>query len=150
MGFGFLKNSKVIRCKNAVAAGTTDIADATGVDTSGFNVATFLIIFGTITGSAVTSVKLQQSDDDGGADDYTDLEGSNITVADTQSNKICIASVTKPLKKYVRAYVDRGTQNAVVDGIICILSDPRVAPVTQDTTVMAASEESASPSEGTA
>ena len=150
MGFGFLKNFKVVRCKNAVAAGTTDITDATGVDTSGFNGVAFLVHFGTITGSAVTSVKLQQSDDDASADDYTDIEGSSVTVADTQSNKICIVSIMKPLKKYVRAYVDRGTQNAVVDSITAILLDPRVAPVTQDSTVMATSDESASPSEGTA
>lgn len=147
---GFLKNAKLVRCKNAVAAGTSDITDATGVDTSGFEEVAFLIAFGTITGSAVTSVKLQQSDDDGSSDAYSDLEGSSVNVADTNSNKVVILSCRRPLKKYVRAYVDRGTQNAVVDGIFAILRHPRVSPVTQDSTVVSTSKELAGPSEGTA
>ncbi|MCK6475330.1 MAG: hypothetical protein L6Q35_00695 [Phycisphaerales bacterium] len=147
---GFLKNCKVVRCKNAVAAGTTDITDATGVDTSGFEEVTFLVPFGAITGSAVTSIKAQQSEDDGSSDAYSDLEGSSVTVADDQDNKVAILSIRRPLKKYVKCVVLRATQNSAIDGIIAILRHPRVRPVTQDTTVMAASEELAGPSEGTA
>lgn len=147
---GFLKNEKLIRCKNAVAAGATDITDAAGVDASGFEEVVFLIVFGTITGSAVTSVKLQQSEDDGSSDGYSDIEGSSVVVADTNSNKVVIVSVRRPKKKWVKPYVDRGTQNAVVDGIFAILRHPRVAPVTQDSTVVTTSKELAGPNEGTA
>lgn len=147
---GFLKNNKVVLCKTAVAAGTSDITDATGVDVSGFEEVAFLVPFGTITSGAVTSVKLQQSDDDGSSDAYSDLEASSCTVADDQDDKVLILACRRPLKKYVRCYVDRGTQNAVVNGIIAILRHPRVSPVTQDSTVISTSKELAGPAEGTA
>lgn len=147
---GFLKNCKVVRCKNAVSAGTTDITDATGVDVSGFEEVTFIVPFGAITGSGVQSVKAQQSDDDGSSDSYSDLAASSVTVADDQDNKVAILSIRRPRKKYVKCVVLRATQNSAIDCIIAILRHPRVSPVTQDTTVMAASKELAGPSEGTA
>ena len=131
-------------------AAATDITDASGVDVSGYEEVTFLIPFGAITANAVTSVKAQQSDDDGSSDGYSDLEGSSVTVADDQDNKIAILTVRRPLKKYVKPVVLRATQNAVVDGIIAILRHPRVSPVTQDSTVISTSKELAGPAEGTA
>lgn len=147
---GFLKNCKVTRCKNAVSAGTSNITDATGVDTSGFQETTFIVPFGTITSTAVTSIKLQQSDDDGSTDTYDDVEGSSVAVADTMSNKVAQITIKRGLKKYVKCVVVRGTANAVVDGIFAIQRHPRVAPITLDSTIVATSKELAGPAEGTA
>ena len=146
---GLLKNVEVQRVSNAVAAGTTTITSS-AVDMSGFGGVTFLVPFGAITANAVTSCKVQQSSDDGGSDAYSDLEGSSVTVADDQDNLVCVVEVHKPIKRYLKLIVSRATQNAVVDGIIALKYDPRTQPVTQGATVMAASEQSASPDEGTA
>ena len=144
----FKENVKVTRVSNAVAAGTTDV-ECTGVDMTGFNSITFMAAFGTITGSAVTSVKAQASDDDGSTDTYSDLEGTSITVADDTDNKVVLLEVVKPTKKYIRLVIDRGTQNAVVDGAFAFQTGLRSGPVTQPTSVLG-SEIHETPDEGTA
>ena len=144
----FEDNHKLIRLGNAAAAATTDI-EATGVDMAGFGSVTFIVPFGTITAGAVTSVKAQQSDDNGSTDGWSDLAGSAVTVADTDDNKVAVLEITRPVKRYVRPVVDRGTQNAVVDGILAILSHPRTLPITADSTLITPKLLNA-PAEGTA
>lgn len=143
------RNAEFSRPLNAVAAGTTtqngssvNLEDATGV--------VFVALLGTITAGAVTSLKAQQSSDDGNSDDWTDIEGSAVTIADDQDNKVAILEVLNPTKKYVRPVLVRGTQNAVIDGVIAIKLNPRKAPPTQPATVMAASKTIYGPKEGTA
>lgn len=145
------KQVKITRHSNAVAAGTTDITPSAGIDMSGFEGCLFMVDLGTITASAVTSIKVQQSSDDGSSDAYSDLEGTSVTIADTDDNKIAYVDVYRPQKRYLKLIVDRGTQNAVVDGITAIQYGPRVLPTTHDsTTVLSGSEVHASPAEGTA
>lgn len=141
------EETKITRVSDAVAAGTTDV-NSTGVDMSGFSAVAFLVALGTLTATAVTSIKLQQSDDDGSADAYSDLEGSAITVADDDDNQIFVAEVVRPGKKYVRCVVDRGTANAVIDSIVAIQHQARSVPTTQPATTTV--ESSVSPAEGTA
>ena len=139
--------SKTTRVSNAVAAGTTDI-NSTGIDMQNFEGVAFEVLFGAITAGAVTSIKLQQSDDDGSSDAYSDLEGSAVTVADDDDNQVFIAEVYRPRKRWVRAVVDRATQNAVVDGIVARQYSPRQLPVSQPPTTT--QEVNISPAEGTA
>lgn len=146
---GLLKNVEIQRAKAAVAAGTSTIT-SDAVDMSGFEGVCFLVPFGAITTNGVQSCKVQQSSDDGSSDAYSDLEGSSVTVADDQDDKVCVVEVHKPTKRYLKLIVSRATQNSVVDGIIALKYGPRTQPVTQGSTVMAASEQSASPDEGTA
>lgn len=143
-----LKNCEFAKVSDAVAAGTTD-ANSASVNMSNAKGVAFVVHFGTITANAVTSVKLQQSDDDGATDGWSDLEGTAITVADDDDDQLVIAEIWRPLKKYVRAVVDRGTQNAVIASIIAIKYGLRVMPATQPATV-AGGEVAASPAEGTA
>ena len=146
----FLKNNEVIRISNAVVAGTSDI-DCTAVDCHDCEEVTCIALFGAITGSAVTSIKAAQSSDSGGSPDgWSDLAGSSVVVADDQDNKAAVLTVVRPTKRYVRFTVARGTQNAVVDGVIAIKSKPREAPVAQGATVIATSKAVISPAEGTA
>lgn len=144
----FIENNKVVRCSNAAAAAQTDV-EATAVDMSGFQSVTFMVPFGTITAGAVTSIKAQQSDDNGSTDGWSDLEGTSVSVADDDDNGVALLEISKPSKRYVRCVVDRGTQNAVVDGVFAILSNPLSGPVTQHTTVIGA-ELHETPAEGTA
>lgn len=142
-------NEKVIRVLNAAAAATTDI-EATGVDMAGFNAVKFYTLFGAITSSAVTSVKIQQSSDDGSSDAYSDLESSAVTVADDDDNQVVVHDVIRPTKRYVRVVVNRGTANAAVDGIIAVLYRAFERPATNDASTVVAREVLLSPAEGTA
>jgi hypothetical protein len=137
-GLTFSKDCKLVRVSNAVAAGTTDVTPAAGVDTAGYDGVCFLFGFGTITSGAVTSVKAQSSSDAAVADAYSDIAGSSQTVADTESNKTRYLDILRPPERYVLPIVDRGTQNAVLDGIWAILyraHGATVQPVTHDTSV---------------
>jgi len=145
----FLSSSvKTIRVMNAVAAGTTD-QNSTVVDTAGYEGVRFISLFGALTATQVTSVKLQQGTLADGSD-MADLEGTSTgPLVDADGNKMLIAEVYHPRERYVRLVIDRGTANAVIDGVIAELHCPRVMPITQDTSVSAA-EKHASPAEGTA
>lgn len=147
-GLSTLKNGKVTRCLNAVAAGTSEQAGAS-VDMSDFEAVTFVAAFGAITASATTGMKVQQSDDDGGADDWTDLEGSAQAITPTDDDKIVAVEVVRPLKRYLRPVVTRGVANAVIDGVIALQTHPRKPPVAQSASV-AGSKVMVSPAEGTA
>jgi len=125
------KNVAIDRVSNAVAAGTSDI-NSTGVDMEGFDTATFIVAFGTITATAVTSIQIDHSSDNSS---YNAVAGSKVTVPDTASNKLAITETVRPTLQYVRCTVDRGTANAVVDGIFAIRSHARKYPITQGSTV---------------
>tara|TARA_B100001123_G_C15297958_1_gene1019931 strand:- start:967 stop:1311 length:345 start_codon:yes stop_codon:yes gene_type:complete len=111
-----------------------------------FDAVTFAVGFGAITASAVTSVKLQGSDDDSS---FSDLKGTAISVADSDDNKIVLAEINQPQERYVRCVVDRGTQNAVIDFAVAMQSKSNKAPVTQSSTVLG-SEFHQAPAAGTA
>jgi hypothetical protein len=136
------------RLSNAVAAGTSAI-NSSSIDLANTEGAIFRVLFGAITSGAVTSVKLQASDDNGSADDWTDLEGSAITVADTDDNKIAELDLSKPRKRYARVVVSRATQNSVVDGITAVPYGVRNQPAAQHSTVLGR-KVLVSPAEGTA
>lgn len=111
------------------AAHTDDINGAV-VDTAGFRGLRACCVFGAITGSAVTSIKLQQ----GAAanlSDGADLAGSKITVADDDDGKMFIIDVQCLQERYARLVVDRGTQNAVVQLAWYELYDPAEVPIAQ-------------------
>ena len=139
---------KVQRIKDPVAAGTSD-QTTDGVDRSGFDSVLFLCVFGTITGGALTSIKVQQSEDDGATDAYSDLAGSSITVADTDDDKVAMVEVVGSSKKWLRLYIDRGAANAVVDSVLAISSFPHALPVTPHADQVGA-EVHQGPVEGTA
>jgi hypothetical protein len=135
----FLKDRiRVDRVMNAVAAGTTD-QTSSAVDMfadNGYDEVTFLALFGTLTANQVTSLRVQQSDDDGSADAYSDILGSaSAALADADSNK-CLAVTVRPQKRYVKCIIDRATANAVIDGMLAIQSKPRKQPTTQPSDIV--------------
>jgi hypothetical protein len=120
-----------IRVSNAVAAGTSAVNSA-WVDCANADGVRFIAMLGALTANQVTSLKLQgaclanQAD----AADLKDSSSGNViqtaNAADTDTNKILVVEVYKPKVRYVRAVVNRGTANAVVDGILAqeILRNP--------------------------
>lgn len=148
---GFLTDEiKVTRVSNAVAAGTTDI-EASSVNMAGWDGVVFVALFGTLTATQVTTLKAQQSSDDGVADGFSDLAGTATgPMADDDDNQVAMLDIVRPGKQYVRPVIDRGTANAVVDGILAIQYRARSVPTTQDATTVAFTEQHHAPAEGTA
>lgn len=111
----------VVRVSAAVAAGTTDI-NCSSVRATGLGDITFHALFGTITATAVTSLKVQDSDDDSTFADNPNVAA--VTVADTDDDSVKSIRVAKEHfqagRPYVRLVVDRGTANAVLDGAIAV------------------------------
>ncbi|MAV35188.1 MAG: hypothetical protein CMJ59_06985 [Planctomycetaceae bacterium] len=136
---------KFTRVLDAVAAGTSD-QNSSSVDMKSYDAVTFVVGFGAITASAVTSIKLQGSDDDLS---FSDLAGTAITVADSDDDKIVLSEINQPQQRYVRCVVDRGTQNAVIDFAVALQNKANKAPVTQSSTVLG-SEFHQAPAAGTA
>ena len=141
------KNQKITRHSNAVAAGTTVITPASGVDMEGFETCIFIVSMGAITATAVTSIEVHQSSDDS---TYNALEGSNVAIADDDDNQVFYVEVVKPKDRYLKCIVNRATANAVVDGIIAIQGCASKAPVVHDATTVGGGETHVSPDEGTA
>ena len=127
--------TKVIRVKNAVAAGTSN-QSTTAVDTAGYQGCRFIAAFGTLTATAVTSVKVTQADDSGISVNAEDLAGSGISLTpSTDDNKVVIVDVYRPSRRYLQLTILRGTANAVIDGVVAELYEGRLSPIAKDTTV---------------
>ncbi len=140
--------TKTIRVMNAVAAGVTD-QNSSIVDMKGFEGVRFIALFGALTATQVTQIKVQQDTDAAGGT-MADLAGTNTgPLADGDGNKMLVTEIVRPRERYVRCVVDRGTANAVIDGVIAELFGPGTEPVTKDSSV-AFQEVSLAPAEGTA
>jgi len=122
-----LQTIKVAQGGTNVAAGSTD-SNGDVIDVSGCSSVCFAVLFGTITGSAVTGVKVQAGSAANGSD-MADVTNSAISVADTNSGKTILSTeIFSPTKRYYRCVVTRATQNAVINGIVALLGRPSVAP----------------------
>lgn len=121
------KNVKIDRVMNAVAAGTSD-QNSASVDMAGFDGVMFIAFLGTLTATQVTLLTAQHSSDDSSFANITG--GSTSAMADGDSNKMLFVDVFKPQNRYVRAVVDRGTANAVIDGVLAIQYVGDKAPFT--------------------
>lgn len=142
------KDLKFTQVKTAVAAGTSDI-ESNIIDMANFDGVLFITSFGAITASAVTSVKVQQDTDSAGGT-MADLEGSAQTVADDDDDQCVVHDLYKPLERYVRVVVDRGTANAVLNSIVAVQYRGSKAPATNDAATVVALKTLISPAQGTA
>ena len=141
---------KVTRVMNAVAAGTTD-QNSSSVDMAGHDGVRFIALLGALTATQVTRVKAQQSSDDGVADAWADLTGTQTAAMDDADDDQCVVlEVHRPRERYVRLVVERGTANAVIDAVVAEQYGAREKPVTHDTSTVQASETHSSPAKGTA
>lgn len=129
----------------AGAAGQTAITSS-AVDTKGYGAVRFLVVIGAIVTGAVTSIKVQQSDDDGSSDAYSDLLSTSQTIADDADDTHIYVDILRPQKRYLKLVVTRGTQNATIGGVIAELYEADTLPVTQT----ASGETFIAPAEGTA
>lgn len=144
-GYQLATSVKPVRVSNAVSAGTTAVNSA-WVDVSNADGVRFIAMFGTLTANQVTSVKLQgaclanQADVADLKDSSTNAVIQTANLADTDTNKVAVVEVYKPKVRYVRAVINRGTANAVVDGILAQLILRNPLAYTADTTQAAAAK----------
>lgn len=132
----------------AGAAGTSAITSS-AVNMAGCDGVLFIVTLGAIVSGAVTSLKIQQSSDDGGSDNYSDVEGTNQTIADTADNTTLYVDMARPGKQYLKLVISRATQDATVGGVTAIQYARRtVGANTQGSNV--SGERWISPPEGTA
>ena len=144
------KETKVTRVMTAQAAGSAD-ANGSSVDMQNFDGVMFVASVGTLTATQVTTLKAQGSSDDADADAFADLEGTQTdAMADDDDDQSIVLDIYKPVERYIRPVLERGTANAEIDGIIAIQYGPRVKPTTHDATTVQTSQVLVSPAEGTA
>jgi len=143
--------SEAVKISTAVTptdgvAGTTDI-EGTILDMSGFDGVLMLVRMGTITATAVTSIKAQSGTDDT-MSDAADLEGTSQSIAADDDDETFYIDLRAPKERYVRLYVDRGTANAVVASAEYIQYKAHVLVTSHGTGV--SGEAHVTPDEGTA
>ena len=134
---------------NFTAAAGATVITSDIVDTQGFDGVRFIIAFGAIVATAVTSTKVQQGQA-ANMSDAADLAGSAQTVLDTNDDKLFVSDIYRPEERYMRVITSRATANATVDCLIVELyKKVGKEPVATDATV-AGVEKFISPPEGTA
>lgn len=117
----------------ATAAGTGDSINGNPIDTQGYESVAFAIQFGTITASAVTTIKLQAGNASDGSD-AVDVPGASVSVPVSASGKIVWGpEIHRPTKRYVRPVVVRATANAVIAGGTALLGRAAVQPAPTST-----------------
>ena len=114
------------------ASGTSDINGAS-TDLFGFSCAVLMVEFGSISASAVTSVKVQDSDD---GTTWADLANSEQSVEADDDHNVVMIELTHPLKRYARAHIDRGTAAATITTARWLLGHAAAEPVTQSSDVI--------------
>ncbi len=133
---------------NATVAGVTVLTGPNSFDLQGYDGVVFVAALGTLTASQVTFLGAQGSADGttwgatGTAAAPTNLIAGAQTpaMADGDSNKLLVLDVFRPLQRYVRAVLYRGTANAVVDGVVAIRYAAKKQPTVQDVTTVSQSK----------
>jgi len=141
---------KTTLCKTAVAAGQTDITDATAIDMAGYEGCRFIFSFGAITSGAVTSIAVAALATSSPTPETDDMLGTGISVTDGSDNTLYIIDIYKPRLRYLRPHVQRATQDAVLNSIIAEqYGHSGLEPIAKSSTVTA-QELHTSPAQGTA
>lgn len=134
--YNMLPNVEFVVVEAAAVAGTTELT-TDEIDTSDCDGVVFFAHLGDVTTGSVLGFVADDSDTSGSG--FAALTGALAFTAGAADadNKALILDVYKPNKRYVRARLQRGTANAVVNGITAVKYGKRSVPVTQGSTVLA-------------
>ncbi len=125
---------RVMRTSNAAAAGKTDVADGTAVDSSNYEGTLFVAAVGTVVDGGATAVQVVASDES----DMSDAEEvAAVAVPDGGSDKLVTIDVRYAQRRYLRCVVKRKTANATLDGVVALQYGPRREPAPRHSTVLA-------------
>src|SRR6266851_942467 len=130
----FSDEVQVIHHMDPVPAGTSDQHGSAGIDMAGYDGVMFIADIGALTAGQVTRLQVLGSDDNLSFNNFaTDVVTPTMLGAD--SNKCLVVDIFRPVTRYVRATVQRGTANAVIDCVIAILYRRDKKPVVQGSSV---------------
>ena len=136
------ENVKVSQIEEGQSAGTSPIT-SDAVDMAGFEGVLLIGSYGVA--NSGNYAKVQQSDDDGVSDGYSDLENTKTTP--TVSGNTFMIDIYRPQKRYLKVVETIGSSSAV-GPMLAIQYGPKVLPPTHGSTVD--DEAHISPDEGTA
>lgn len=135
---------KLLKIQDHTTANTTAVT-SDAIDMQGYEGVLVFSSFGTA--AAGNTVKLQQSDDDGVADAYSDLEGTSVS-SGTSDEDVWI-DCYKPSKRYLKAVFARGT-SSTLESVWAIRYDARTLAVSNVVSGTIIGEKFVTPAEGTA
>ena len=141
---------KVSTALDFLAASAAVDRNGAGLDMAGFDGVMMVVKMADIAVGAVTSIKAQQSDDNGVGDGWSDLEGTGIAIAADDDNQVFIIDLVKPTKRWVRVVVDKDAANATNECALYLQYAARDLPVAQTVANEVTYERHVSPDEGAA
>jgi hypothetical protein len=135
---------KMLKIQDHTTAATSAVT-SDAVDMQGYEGVLIFSSFGTA--AAGNTIKLQQSDDDGATDAYSDLEGTSVS-SGTSDEDVWI-DCYKPAKRYIKAVFARGT-SSTLESVWAIRYDARTLAVSNVVSGTIIGEKFVTPAEGTA
>lgn len=131
------KNIKITRVAASASAAQTDVTGSI-LDMAEFDGVLFIALTGDVTTSSALALKAEQNTANS-TSGMAELSGSAAFTASASDadSKALVLDVYKPRERYVRAVLERGSANAVVDGIIAIQYGAMNKPTTHDASVIA-------------
>ena len=139
-----LKDVRIDRVGNSVAAGTTEVLSSV-VDMQGYDGVCFVALLGDVTVNSVLTLTAKENT----ANSTSSPTPTNITdgataahtaTASDADNKLLVVDVVRPSKRYVFASLTRTAANAVVDGILALRYRCRDFPQGLSTTILKAAQ----------
>lgn len=131
-----LETSKVLNVTPPAAIVDNAAFTTAAVDTKGYRRCTFLVVLGALD-IALAAFKLRESDDDGSADAYADVDGADFSVdgvlpAATKDNKIYAIRVDlRGRERYLDLTLTGGDGTlGTYATVIAILENPEIIPTT--------------------
>lgn len=128
-----LKNCSISRLANAAAAGQTDV-ESSLLDMRGYQRATVIAVFGSITAGGGISLQVQTGDLSNGSD-MANITGALAEGDSDDDNRCLVVEVANVTGRYIRGVVSRSGQDSVVDAILAIRSGGQYHPETQPASV---------------
>lgn len=128
------KATKTLVISTGITAGSSNNNPSTTIDTLGYSAVRIMALLGTLTSTQVTSLGVNQSDDNSSWDTGASTNKTG-NAGDSDAGKLLILDIYKPKKRYLQVQVNRATANAVITAIIAELWLADFMPVTDTTSI---------------
>jgi hypothetical protein len=141
-----LKNVKIEHVVNRTADGQATTTSS-AIDMASYEGAMAIIPIGVSAANGVVTAHLEQSSDNGVADDYSDVEGSEVTGTNADNTELVI-DLAKASKRYVKVITVTSTGDSEIGPVLVLKYGASKLPVVQGANITD-SALLAGPAEGT-
>lgn len=132
-----LLNDVKITVVEAAAGAAQTALDSDILDMSGYEGVVFIAMLGDVTSGSVLTLAAQQNTANSASGMATLAGSATFTAGATDADsKALVLDVYRPRERYVRAYLTRTTQDAIVGGVIAIQYGATKKPQTQHASVI--------------